>query len=210
MELAKLATQHQTDKWNHHWYCDKYEKILRHWKDSAIHLLEIGIGGYEFPDRGGQSLKMWRDYFKKALIFGLDIYDKTGLDGDRITTFKGSQTDPAFLDSLKPIMKFLHLVIDDGSHRCSDIITAFENLFPWLPDGGIYIVEDTETSYWEDYGGNSKWLEDPKTTMNYFKRLADGMNWQTIPDYPKQPINDMIESITFYRNIIVITKGINR
>lgn len=209
-ELGQLALKHGSDKWGHHWYCDKYEQHLSKFRNSKIHLLEIGIGGYEYPDRGGASLKMWRDYFTKAHIFGLDIFDKTGLDDERITTFKGSQNDADFLNQLKSKVGFLNVVIDDGSHKCFDVISSFNNIFPWLPEGAIYVIEDTETSYWEGYGGNGLWLQDPLTTMNFFKSLTDGLNWQTIPNYPKTKLNDLIRSITFYRNMIFIERGENR
>ena len=62
--LSQLAIKHGTDKWGHHFYTDKYEDILKHLKEAEIKLLEIGVGGYEFPDRGGGSLRMWKEYFQ--------------------------------------------------------------------------------------------------------------------------------------------------
>jgi hypothetical protein len=211
-KLSELALKHGTDKWGHHWYTDKYEKILAHLKNKAIKLLEIGVGGYEYPDRGGQSLKMWKEFFPKAQIFGLDYFDKSKLQEDRIKIFKGSQSDEAILNQIKNYCKELHVIIDDGSHKCFDQITSFKNLFPWMDANGIYIIEDTETSYWRDYGGNDKWLADPLTCVNYFKALTDALNHKTIAGDVMAPPHfiDMIESITFYRNIIVIQKGVNR
>jgi hypothetical protein len=39
-------------------------------------------------------------------------------------------------------------IIDDGSHRNQDILKSFNFLFPKLNEGWVYIVEDTQTSYW--------------------------------------------------------------
>lgn len=211
-KLSELATKHGTDKWNHHWYTDKYEKILSRFKNSPIKLLEIGVGGYEFPDRGGQSLRMWKEFFPKGQIYGLDFYDKSQLEEPRIQIFKGSQSDDSVLNEIKNAAGELHVVIDDGSHKCFDQIASFKNLFPWIDANGVYIIEDTETSYWPDYGGNNKWLGDPLTCVNYFKSLCDGLNHETIASEVMTPLPfiDMIESITFYRNIIAIQKGVNR
>jgi len=54
-----------------------------------------------------------------------------------------------------------------------------------LKDGGIYVIEDTQTSYWPGYGGNSENLADPETMMNFFKNLTDGINHQEfiLPNY---------------------------
>ncbi len=40
------------------------------------------------------------------------------------------------------------VVLDDGSHIATLQRISFEALFPMLPDGGLYIIEDTHTAYW--------------------------------------------------------------
>lgn len=210
-ELSQLAIKHGTDKWGHHWYTDHYHKHLKHLKDSPINLLEIGVGGYEFPDRGGSSLRMWKDYFKKGRIFAIDIYDKSPLQEERIKIYQGSQDNVPFLEDIYNRMNHsMHVVIDDGSHCCSHIIASFQFLFPRLDNNGVYIIEDTETSYWKDYGGNMN-VNWPGTTINYFKQFIDGQNHITIQDYPVVPeFHHWIKSISFYRNLIIIEKGENK
>jgi hypothetical protein len=166
-ELSELALKHGTDKWNHHWYTDHYHKHLQHFRPSPIKFLEIGVGGYEYPDRGGQSLRMWSEYFPEASIFGIDFYPKNQIPAiDRTTILQGSQSDIPFLNNVFNQMGGIHVVVDDGSHKCLDIITSFEHLFPLLDDNGIYIIEDTESSYWPDYGGSTN-PHLKTTTMNY-------------------------------------------
>lgn len=70
----------------------------------------------------------------------------------------------------------LDIIIDDGSHINEHIIESFKILFPKLKDGGIYAVEDTQTSYWVDFGDDIQNLDNPKTTMNFFKNLTDSLN----------------------------------
>ncbi len=207
-ELSELATKHHTDKWNHHWYTDHYYKHLHHFKPSSIKLLEIGVGGYDTV-RGGGSLRMWKEFFQYGEIWSIDIYDKAHLQEERIKILQGSQADPAFLQILFEMMGNIHVVIDDGSHQCAHQITSFLYLFPKLDTNGIYIIEDTESSYWEDHGGSQD-LSDPKTTVNFFRDLVHGMNHVCIANYPVQDLNRMIKSITFYKNLIIIEKGENK
>ena len=42
-----------------------YERYFRH-QTEAIRLLEIGVGGYWREDAGGESLRMWKAYFRKG------------------------------------------------------------------------------------------------------------------------------------------------
>jgi hypothetical protein len=209
-ELSQLALKHGTDKWNHHFYTDHYHEHLQHFRESEIKLLEIGVGGYEHPDRGGESLRMWSEYFPHASIFGIDYFDKSEIKVPaRTKILKGSQSDIPFLKEVYNQMGGIHVVIDDGSHKCQDIITSFQFLFPLLDKNGIYIIEDTETSYWEDYGGSFN-LYAKNTTINFFKDFIDGQNWMTIPNYPTTIFNMTIKSITYYRNLIIIEKGENK
>lgn len=210
--LSELALKHQTDKWGHHYYTDHYHHHLQHLRETRFNMLEIGVGGYEYPDRGGQSLRMWKEYFPKANIFAIDIYNKEKLQESRITIFEGSQTDRQFLAhtcNRMPGELPLMLIVDDGSHDNGHIITSFQELWPNLADGGIYIIEDTETSYWPDYGGSQN-LNAPTSTVNYFKQFIHGQNHGCIAGYPKHDFNDTIAGISFYKGCIILKKGIVR
>ena len=105
-KLDKLALKYNSDKYGEHFYTKIYEKFMSKKKNENINLLEIGIGGYvqgkdySDPYKGGESLKMWRDYFKKGTICGLDIYEKKLVLGSRVNIYKGSQTDPKVLNKI--------------------------------------------------------------------------------------------------------------
>jgi hypothetical protein len=210
-ELTAIAKKNITDKWDHHWYTDIYHDHLQHLRGSKINLLEIGVGGYHFPDQGGGSLKMWKEYFPQGNIFAIDIHDKSQLQEDRIKILKGSQDDIDFLRHVYNVMDHkLDVVVDDGSHCCNHIITSFNFLFRHLQVGGIYIIEDTETSYWESYGGSPNIFQ-PGTTINYFMQFVHGQNHMTIPGFPVVPeYHHWIKGISFYRNLIIIEKGENK
>ena len=91
------------------------------------------------------------------------------------------------------------------------MIETFKILFPKLNNGGIYVIEDTQTSYWKEFGGTSKDLKNEKTMMNFFKHLTDGLNHQEfqIGNYEPGYFDKKIISIHFYHNLIFIYKGDN-
>jgi len=209
--LKMLATIYMTDKWNYHWYVQHYEEHLKQNRRKQINLLEIGIGGYDNPRMGGNSLRMWSDFLPNGRVFGVDIFDKSSHDRKRIKTFRGSQVDSAFLDMVVREIGRIDVIIDDGSHINEHILFTFQYLFPHLADGGVYIVEDAHTSYWSEFGGNEVDRNDPTTAMGYFKSLVDGLDWEEFRgNYNPTYLDQNIKSVAFYHNLIIVRKGANR
>jgi hypothetical protein len=206
--LKMLATVYMSDKWNTHWYAPHYEDHFRHLRHKKINILEIGIGGYDNPRRGGGSLRMWRTFFRRGRVHGVDIYDKSAHDGRRIKTFQGSQRDPVFLQSLVNEIGKIDIIIDDGSHQNEHVLFTFHHMFPHLADNGVYVVEDTQTSYWPDYGGETVERNSQQTIMGFFKSLIDGLNWVEFKgEYSPNYFDLNIKSVAFYHNLIFISKG---
>jgi len=155
--LDQLAIYYGSDKSSqHHNYCKHYESHFSTMRSTPVKLLELGIGGYEFKDRGGAGLRMWQSYFtnKHSRFYSVDLYDKSGLDflDTRTKIFMGSQNDGDFLLELMKEINTPDIIIDDVSHVNPLTIRTFEILYPLLKDGGIYVVEDAHTSYWPDAG----------------------------------------------------------
>jgi demethylmacrocin O-methyltransferase len=198
--LRKLAFINNTDKGSHG-YVEFYDKYFRSLRKKKLSILEIGVAG-------GGSLRMWKYFFPKSMIYGIDICDKSALQEKRITIFKGDQSDEVFLRDVFSKIGSLDIIIDDGSHMNAHVISSFRTLFPLLNEGGVYVVEDLQTSYWPKYGGDNENLQNPKTTMNYFKSLTDGLNYQEFrrKDYEPSYFETHIASIHFYHNMIVIYK----
>jgi hypothetical protein len=215
--LDMLAILNVSDKNTTHRYTQHYAKYLSDYRKKPVKLLEIGIGGfdeergYSDPALGGGSLRMWRTYFPKGQIYGIDIHDKSAHDERRIKTFKGSQADTDFLRTVGEVTGALDIIIDDGSHRCDHVITSFEFLYPRMSDRGIYAIEDVQTSYWKSYGGNDEDPDRPDTIVGYFKRLIHGLNYKERPSHAGEAsyFDKNILGISFYHNLIVIEKGPN-
>ncbi len=210
-DLRLLATVYGSDKWGAHWYAQHYERFFRSRRRQPIVLLEIGIGGFNDPKAGGASLRMWKNYFPRGRIYGVDIFDKRPHDEDRIKTFVGDQSDEQFLRSLINEIGRPDIIIDDGSHYSHHVIKSFEVLFPLLKDDGIYVVEDLASSYWPDYGGSSEQLDSPRTSMGRLKQLADGLNHREflLPGYRSTYFDEHIVSVHFYHNLFFCQKGRN-
>lgn len=140
-----------TDKLEHG-YFRYYERHLAHLRLRRQTVYEIGVGGYDEPSKGG-SLRVWRDYFVRSTIVGIDIEPKVITWGRRV---KFEQADQSSHHDLERVVK-RHgppaVVIDDGSHVGKHIWASFEFLWPLLPSGGVYAVEDLSTSYYPSFGG---------------------------------------------------------
>jgi len=154
LDLADLFNKYGSDKDSSgysHVYSIMFDKI----KHEKLNVLEIGIGtmipnvqssmkGY-MPDTylPGASLRAWNDYFINSAIYGVDIQLDTQINHDRINTFIADSTNA---DSVNQLMTKLDvqfdIIIDDGCHHDASQKKTLSHFFPYLKDGGIYIIED--------------------------------------------------------------------
>ncbi|MDR0687006.1 MAG: class I SAM-dependent methyltransferase [Dysgonamonadaceae bacterium] len=208
--LDVLAQVFDTDKNFGHRYTRHYKHHFRKFRFRRAKVFEIGVGGFDDPVSGGASLRMWKKYFPFGRIVSLDIIDKRGLSESRIRIYHGSQTDPEILSRIADENGEFDLIIDDGSHVSAHVITTFGLLFPRLKDGGIYVIEDLQTSYWELFGGNRD-LGAVGTSVNFLKGLVDGLNHAEfdIDGYEPSYFDLNITEIHFYHNMVFIYKGKN-
>jgi hypothetical protein len=142
------ANGYQTDKLAHPHYLQNYDEFFQPLRNEHIKLLELGI--YE-----GGSLLLWRDYFPKGVIAGLDlnpvtIDDPTG----RIRIYQGQQQDTQLLDRIarEVAPDGFDVIIDDCSHIGELTRISFWHLFDnHLKSGGLYVIEDWSTGYWNSF-----------------------------------------------------------
>jgi len=207
MTLDELAIKHKTDKSSlHHNYAVIYEKYFEPLRHERIMLAECGIGGYEYPDRGGESLRMWREYFIAAIIAGFDIHPKT-FTVPGVLLFEYDQCS----DAAAKLCDGVNIFIDDASHINPLSIETFRKIWPRLAPGAYYVVEDTEASYCPAEGW-AKGCDDPYnfnsfTIMNFCFYLATSVNRKYFSSLHEDifKIKD-VEFVHFYQNIAVIKK----
>lgn len=210
-DLIRVGQLFGTDKWGAHWYLQHYHTHFHPLRLKQLNILEIGVGGYDNPDLGGESLRTWKTYFPNSQIYGIDLYDKARLDEKRIKTFRGSQIDEAFLQGVFGEIGQVDIIIDDGSHVNQHVIRTFEILFPLLKNPGIYVIEDVQTSYWPGFGGTSGRTSTGETIMGYFTHLVHCLNHAEILDrnYVPTYFDRHIIAMHFYHNLVFIHKGDN-
>ena len=207
-DLSRLARFYGTDKWGNHWYTQHYQRYFAPLRKQRLNLLEIGVGGYAESRTGGASLRMWKAYFRKSRIVGIDLYEKSRFSEKRIDIRQCDQTDSDVLTRLSHEYGGFDIIIDDGSHLNDNVIKTFNILFPLLRPEGIYVVEDTQTAYWPGWGGG---MDNPRNSMEFLKRLADGLNHVEYPLSNYQPtyFDRHIVEVAFFHNLVIIRKGMN-
>jgi hypothetical protein len=185
-KLAAIARRYDTDKAEHFHYLRNYEENFSERVDKEITLLELGV-------KSGGSLLLWRDYFPKGRIIGLDINpihinDPTG----RITTYEGKQQDTRFLDHIAQEVapEGFDIIIDDCSHIGVLSRTSFWHLFDnHLKSGGLYIVEDWGTGYWDNWLDGVKYKEGKKSfNQTLYKMLRGVARLQQVSALNRMPL----------------------
>lgn len=160
---------------------------------------------------------MWLRYFPKGKVY---FMEKAWGDSYPEARFKGDQGSIPDLHQLlvsKNLVGDLDFIIDDGSHHPDHQLKSFEYLFmEGLKPGGIYIIEDTETSYWrsgDTYKMPTLYGKDaPNSAINRLKGLIDVVNRRYQP--PEEPfqsgfgaaLDQCVQSIFFGPNAVVIIK----
>ncbi len=209
-DLGLLMQLHGTDKFSGHHYDVEYERHFASLRHRRITLLEIGIGGYTDPNCGGESLKVWRDYFADGRIVGVDRYLKSLMLGHRVTIMQCDQSNRHHLLGVNAAQGPFDIIIDDGSHVQSHVMTSFRTLFPLLKPGGIYVIEDMGTCYAEGYGD---WTDPGRPEAEWSangvelaSRLCDALHHGFWGDRQPSDIERMVASVHMSKELLFVYK----
>jgi SAM-dependent methyltransferase len=190
--LAEIAHNLDTDKTQSQGYITNFERHFNHLRNEPIKILELGVFH-------GGSLLMWQEYFAKGLVVGLDRKPNPLKEmPERVRFYRGSQEDDLLLDSIADecAPEGFDIIIDDASHIGTLSRASFHNLFSrHLKSGGIYVVEDWGTGYWDswpdgmtyqiDHGQHPPLVE----KFSLFKRLVKRMSWSRRALAPRHEID---------------------
>ena len=112
---------------------------MQKYKHDNLLLIELGVFS-------GASIMMWADYFKNGTVLGVDKNKKClALKGDNYTCIQKDLSLPYVLKELANFSPTI--VVDDASHIWSHQIMALQFIFPKMPSGAVYILEDINTSF---------------------------------------------------------------
>jgi len=146
-KLCDMGAKYETNKsqynLNHHRtsFTTFYDILFSSFKDKKFNFAEIGI-------ENNSSIKMWRKYFSKSNIYGLEYYlekiNKAKQDKLKNTFYKlidvSKKEDIA--NTFKSINKTFDIIIDDSTHIVNHQINIIEKVYPYLSKNGILIIED--------------------------------------------------------------------
>lgn len=182
-------------------YLPIYDRLLADRQGRDLSFLEIGV--YK-----GGSIGMWQGFLGPSARLTFLDFDpacrQLALPGTTVEI--GDQADPVFLAEIATRHGPFDLIVDDGGHMMHQQTGSFRGLWPHLNDGGLYIVEDTHTSYWPGFGGG---YGQPVSFISFAKGLIDAMHsWYTDEDamFPFDPLARELGAIRFYDSIVVIEK----
>ncbi len=207
--------QKSSDKWDH--YFEIYDHLLGRFYSQEVSYLEIGV-------QHGGGLETARKLFhENSKIIGLDIdpvCKSLETEGVADLMIIGSQIDPDALRIAKDASPDgFDIILDDGSHVQSHMVSTFIQMFSHLKNGGIYIIEDTHTNYsWEHqegffaigvydfFKGVSERLNlefmNADFRANRFKQPRESRTTVPQPD----PFLKEVFSIEFFNSVIAIRK----
>lgn len=196
--LFSIATETGTDKLAHD-YIRHYDAHWSELRGGPLTILEIGVCR-------GCSLNMWREYFRAASIYGLDV-DINCERPKGCTVVIGNQGQPETFASLLDID--WDIIIDDGSHNGRDQVISFNALFPKVKPGGWYVIEDLHASYWPGDQWSTRaailFLHERWDDLNCRGKYKSGNPEDVVGEAPVLWENEL-EAIHCYRSLCMIRK----
>lgn len=196
MKLRNLfySTPKSSVKWSR--YFDVYQRYLEKYEGKNITFIEVGV-------QDGGSLEMWSKFFgPDSKIYGIDIDPKCAdlvYDNPNIKIIIGDQESPEFWDKTLKEIGPIDAIVEDGGHTMQQQIVSFEKVFPVIKFGGVYICEDTHTSYFHTHNGGYR---NPNTFIEYSKDFIDILHLADTSMYGSVGQSNLNHVINGHKNLV--------
>lgn len=154
-EMCRVMNRHGSDKGvgGQHNYTPLYSVLFGKLRNQRLRIFELGLGSNnpEFAANmgtdgiPGASLRGWKEFFPKALVYGADIDPGALFAEDRVVTFYCDQLDADAIKQLwaQPALQAgMDVIIEDGMHTFEGSVSFLEGSIGQLRPGGIYVIED--------------------------------------------------------------------
>lgn len=151
--LSDYYDDRLTDKNSIHSYIDLYQELFQSKKETATHILEIGIG--PTVHMNGGSIKMWADYFYKADVHAVDVTPIDNVNPSIIShprihlhTSNDAYNLNFFKNTFLSKNMTFDILLDDGPHTLESMITFVKMYHRLLKHNGILVIEDIQDIGW--------------------------------------------------------------
>ena len=181
--LDILGIKHGTDKASlidekkglhlGHEYLRHYEFFFSAFREREMSIVEFGCFR-------GQSLRLWKEYFPHAEIYGVDISKEAQrYEENRIHVIIGDVTKQRTYEKLERALgnKSPDIIIDDASHAWGDQRITLELFWKMLAPGGLYVVEDLECGSLGAYVDSPPEVQDSQPFFDYVRDLCGLLRW---------------------------------
>ena len=180
-----------------HGYSSFYTKHLESYKNKKINILEIG-------SYAGASAAALNKYLPHSKVFCFDInisnfeYSSKNIHpfGVDINDIKRVNKTLNMIFSKYKFEKF-DIIIDDGSHKLSEIYLSINYFFNFLKNRGLFIIEDFKHPNYFEYNKDAEYI----LVDEFFENIKDKKISSNIPIIKEEQlflINE-ISSINIYK-----------
>lgn len=171
-DLCLLGKKYGTDKspyntkLHRHPYTAIYDLLFASQRYAPIKFAEIGI-------LDNSSMKMWRDYFHRAKLYGFDVSKasielaRRDLLPDVYYDWLDADNKDTIHSALDKAKSLFDVIIDDSSHYFEHQIAIISQAYKFIKPGGMLIIEDIHRPW-----GNEKYEEALAPYAGYFSSLT--------------------------------------
>lgn len=211
MKLSDIHLNYKTDKGTAHNYLETYENLFSGIRTNKMNILEIGV-------LFGGSLKMWEEYFCNSTIYGIEDFSQKDSNKDfgsfdvnavevrndlakhnRIRLVEGDARDNDFIQKeIGSVGIKFDVIIDDGDHVVPNQVDNFNNLFPYLSDDGVFVIEDVND------------MKAAKYLKKYINKNFASVEVEIIPLNIQERADDILMVVRHGRNVTALSRIFGR